>query len=130
MKEPLDKADGSVLVEAALAYWYTDFDLGPEIQRFLATTSEDIQIRRAAYLVEQFSQFTCATDWRVANAKVALEHLRGSLLEEVTFAPCSRRYDKLAASWGLDKGFGLKVQALLPYQTRHYEATQRTLRNT
>ena len=27
-------------------------------------------------------------------------------------------------SWGLSEGLGLKVQALMPFQTRHYEAEQ------
>ncbi|MBC3302512.1 hypothetical protein H0Z09_15395 [Pseudomonas sp. SWRI18] len=36
------------------------------------------------------------------------------------------RRDDLAVSWGLSEGLGLKAQALMPFQTRHYEAEQRT----
>ncbi|RMQ87304.1 hypothetical protein ALP97_00183 [Pseudomonas salomonii] len=35
------------------------------------------------------------------------------------------RRDELAVSWGLSEGLGLKAQALMPFQTRHYEAEQR-----
>lgn len=129
VRAPLEQADVGVLVEAALAYWYTDFDLEPEILSFLATAVDDIEIRRAGYFVEKLSQFSCATDWRAANAMSALEHLRRVLLADVVLVPPSKRYDLLALSWGLSKGLGLKVQALLPYQTRHFEATQRSIRD-
>jgi hypothetical protein len=35
------------------------------------------------------------------------------------------RRDELAVAWGLTESLGLKIQALMPYQTRHYEAEQR-----
>jgi len=41
-----------------------------------------------------------------------------------------RRRDELAVSWGLSEGLGLKAQALIPFQTRHYEAQQRAAAST
>jgi len=35
------------------------------------------------------------------------------------------RRDELAMSWGLSEGLGLKVQTLMPFQTRYYAAEQR-----
>jgi hypothetical protein len=122
-KLPLDQADDAALVSAAQAVWYSDGSLENALAGFLQTPHSEMEVRRAGYLLERFTQFTCATNARVSEAYRALGLIAGSKVANVK---CKGRVDQLALSWGLEQGLGLKVQALLPFQTRHYEASQRT----
>ncbi|WP_262138408.1 hypothetical protein [Pseudomonas sp. Marseille-Q5117] len=123
-KRPLDQADDAVLVRAARAFWYSNDNLETALNSFLRTRRSDVEVRRAGYLLERLTQFTCATDARVSEANRALDlvvaHKKSGIIAK-------GRVDRLALSWGLEKGLGLKVQALMPYQTRHFEASQRQM---
>lgn len=121
-KQPLDQADDLALVSAAQAVWYSHDNLEAELSSFLCKDHSDLEVRRVGYLLERLTQFTCATDARVREAN---EALRLVLPRKHADIDAKGRVDRLALSWGLEKGLGLKVQALLPFQTRHFEAKQR-----
>ncbi|QOQ75519.1 hypothetical protein IMF22_00095 [Pseudomonas poae] len=129
VKSPLNQADDAALVSAAKAVWYSDANLVGEVRAFLKAHSSEVELRRAGYLLERFTRFSCATDTRVMEALKALELFSASAAKQEVkpqgaVALRSRR-DELALSWGLSEGLGLKAQALMPFQTRHYEAEQR-----
>ncbi|KPN93031.1 hypothetical protein AL066_17010 [Pseudomonas nunensis] len=123
-KQPLDQADDAVLVRVARAFWYSTANLETALNSFLRKHRSDVEVRRAGYLFERLTQFTCATDSRVSEANRALNLVVFHKQNDVV---AKGRVDRLALSWGLEKGLGLKVQALMPYQTRHFEATQRQM---
>lgn len=127
VKSPLNQADDAALVSAAKAVWYSDTNLVGEVRAFMQEHSSEVELRRAGYLLERFTRFSCATDSRVKEALKALELFSASrqyVKSQGAVALRSRR-DELAMSWGLSEGLGLKVQTLMPFQTRHYEAEQR-----
>lgn len=123
-KQPLDQADDAVLVRAARAFWYSSDNLDSALDSFLRVRRSAVEVRRAGYLLERLTQFTCATEARVFEANRALKRVVAHKADHVTV---KGRADRLALSWGLDKGLGLKVQALMQFQTRHFEATQQQL---
>ncbi|MET3454580.1 hypothetical protein [Pseudomonas kilonensis] len=129
VKSPLNQADDAALVSAASAVWYSNSDLISTTQAFLSQSTDEIEVRRAGYLLERFTCFPCVTDSRVSEVFKALElFLRSAPKQEITpqaAVALRKRRDELALSWGLNEGLGLKVQTLLPFQTRHYEAEQR-----
>jgi hypothetical protein len=132
VKEPLNQADDTALVSAAKAVWYSEANLVGEVRAFLEEHSSEVELRRAGYLLERFTRFSCATDSRVMEALKALELFSASRQDvkpQGTVA-LRRRRDELAVSWGLSEGLGLKAQALIPFQTRHYEAQQRAAAST
>ena len=129
VKNPLNQADDDALVSAAKAVWHSDVNLVGEVRNLLDGHSSELEVRRAGYLLERFTRFSCVTDSRVLEALEALELFSASASKPYvkplgTVALRSRR-DELAVSWGLSEGLGLKAQALMPFQTRHYEAQQR-----
>lgn len=131
VKSPLNQADDSALVCAAKAVWYSDTSLVGEVKAFLEVHSSEVELRRAGYLLERFTRFSCATDSRVVEVLKVLELFQAAASKQEvkrqgTVALGSRR-DELAVSWGLSEGLGLKAQALMPFQTRHYEAEQRSV---
>ena len=121
-KQPLDQADEAALVRTARAVWYSTDSLEVALKTFLLQRHSDVELRRVAYLLERLTQFTCATDARVAEVNRALNLMMPCKQDNIV---ARGRADRLALSWGLEKGLGLKVQALMPYQTRHFEAAQR-----
>lgn len=131
VKSPLNQADDVALVSAAKAVWYSDSNLETEVSAFLRCHSDEVEVRRAGYLLERFTRFACVSDIRASEVLNALELLsRTTTVQGVTpnaSVPLRLRRDKLAVSWGLSEGLGLKVQTLMPYQTRHYEAEQHSI---
>ncbi|WP_434569688.1 hypothetical protein [Pseudomonas sp. Z3-8] len=129
VKSPLIHADDAALVSAATAVWYSNLDLTSTTQAFLGRHTEEIEIRRAGYLLERFTRFSCVTDARASDVFKALEVFWLSTPKQAVTSKSQvalrKRRDELALSWGLSEGLGLKIQTLLPYQTRHYEAQQR-----
>ncbi|NWC91550.1 MULTISPECIES: hypothetical protein [unclassified Pseudomonas] len=129
VRSPLNQADDVALVSAAKAVWYSDANLVSEARAFLKLHASEVEVRRAGYLLERFTRFSCVTDGRVSEAFKALELFTRSTpkLEPKPLAAVAlrSRRDELAVSWGLSEGLGLKAQALMPFQTRHYEAEQR-----
>ncbi|MHC8322182.1 hypothetical protein ACYZT4_16040 [Pseudomonas sp. GB2N2] len=129
VRSPLNQADNAALVSAAKAVWYSDSNLESEVTVFLNCHTDAVEVRRAGYLLERFTRFACVSDMRVSETLNVLELFAHSTShqeatpQEVT--PLRQRRDELAASWGLSEGLGLKAQALMPFQTRHYEAEQR-----
>jgi len=128
---PLNQADDDALVSLAHEVWYEHSSLDSELRLFLSHEPEEVAVRRAAYLMEKLTRFPCATDERVSETLQALSLLaqRFPRLEEVD-TPVGTRLshlrDELAIAWGLTEGLGIKVQTLLPYQTRHYAASRNT----
>ncbi|AWM94168.1 hypothetical protein DJ564_26995 [Pseudomonas sp. 31-12] len=131
VKSPLNQADDAALVSAAKAVWYSSSNLANEVSAFLSGHSDEVEVRRAGYLLERFTRFSCVSDSRVLETFNALELFAYSTIKQdlkpETAAPLRRRRDELAASWGLSEGLGLKAQTLMPFQTRHYEAEQRAV---
>lgn len=131
VKSPLDQADDAALVNAAKALWYSSANLGNEVAAFLSCHSEELELRRAGYLLERLTRFACVSDSRVCETLNVIELFAcATSTQEVTRrlgVPLHQRRDELAISWGLAEGLGLKAQALMPYQTRHYAAEQRLI---
>ncbi|WP_448632197.1 MULTISPECIES: hypothetical protein [Pseudomonas fluorescens group] len=129
VKNPLDHADDAALVSMAKAVWYSSADLISAAQAFLSQHTDEVEQRRAGYLLERLTRFSCVTDSRALEVFNALElFLRSTPKQAITSQTAvalRKRRDELALSWGLKEGLGLKVQTLLPFQTRHYEAEQR-----
>jgi hypothetical protein len=129
VKSPLDLADDVALVSTAKAVWYSNLDLISVTQAFLSQHTDELELRRAGYLLERLTRFSCVTDSRALEVFKALElFLRSTPKQAITSQTAvalRKRRDELALSWGLNEGLGLKVQTLLPFQTRHYEAEQR-----
>lgn len=129
VKSPLSQADDGALVSAAKAVWYSDANLVGEVKSFLAAHSSELELRRAGYLLERFTRFSCVTDSRALEALRAIELFSATAskrdVKPLGVVALRSRRDELAVSWGLSEGLGLKVQALMPFQTRHYEAEQR-----
>lgn len=121
---PLSQADDSTLVHVAQAVWYSDVDLVGAARVFLSRHPDELQVRRVGYLLEKLTRFSCASVHRVMDTRHALELFPHAMPIALPPSAVRKRRDELAASWGLDEGLGLKAQALLPYQTRHYEARQ------
>jgi hypothetical protein len=131
VKTPLNQADDAALISAAKAVWYSNSNLDSEVAAFLSCHSDELEVRRAGYLLERFTRFACVSDIRVSETLNALELFvystsRQQVAPSVA-APLRLRRDALAVSWGLSEGLGLKAQILMPYQTRHYEAEQRSM---
>lgn len=131
VKRPLNQADDVALVSAAKAVWYSNSDLEGELVAFLSCHTDEVEVRRAGYLLERFTRFTCVSDLRASETLNALELVAhwtcGQPVTPRTVTPLRRRRDELAVSWGLSEGLGLKAQILMPFQTRHYEAEQRAM---
>ncbi|WP_347904315.1 hypothetical protein [Pseudomonas purpurea] len=129
VKNPLNQADDAALVSAAKAVWYSNSNLVSEAKAFLSCHTNEVEVRRAGYLLERFTRFSCVSDNRVSETFNALELFSRSTLKQDVKPQAAvslrRRRDELAASWGLSEGLGLKAQTLMPFQTRHYEAEQR-----
>ncbi|MBD9459536.1 hypothetical protein IB241_17780 [Pseudomonas sp. PDM05] len=129
VKCPLNQADDDALVSAAKAVWYSDANLVGEVKNFLDAHSCELELRRAGYLLERFTRFSCVTDSRVLEAMRAIELFSATASKQdvkpLGVVALRSRRDELAVSWGLSEGLGLKVQALMPFQTRHYEAEHR-----
>ncbi|AIN61999.1 hypothetical protein EON09_00025 [Pseudomonas soli] len=123
-RSPLNEADDSTLVHVAQAVWYSDVDLVSAARAFLRCHPDELQVRRVGYLLEKLTRFSCASVHRVMDTRHALELFPHAMPIAQSPTAVRKRRDELAASWGLDEGLGLKAQALLPYQTRHYEARQ------
>ena len=52
VKSPLNQADDAALVSAASAVWYSNSDLISTTQAFLSQSTDEIEVRRAGYLLE------------------------------------------------------------------------------
>lgn len=129
VKSPLNQADDAALVSAAKAVWYSNSNLESEVTAFLNCHTDEVEVRRAGYLLERFTRFACVSDTRVSETLNALELFAYTTssreVAPQAVAPLRLRRDELAVSWGLSEGLGLKAQTLMPFQTRHYEAEQR-----
>lgn len=129
VKNPLNQADDAALVNAAKAVWYSSSNLESEVTAFLNGHTDEVELRRAGYLLERFTRFACVSDRRDSETLNALQLFAHSTCRQavtpLAIAPLRRRRDELAISWGLSEGLGLKAQTLMPFQTRHYEAEQR-----
>lgn len=129
VKSPLNQADDAALVSVAKAVWYSNSNLESEVSAFLRQHTNEVEVRRAGYLLERLTRFACVSDSRVSEAFSALELFsRSTPKQEVKpqiAVSLRTRRDELAVIWGLSEGLGLKAQTLMPFQTRHYEAEQR-----
>ncbi|WP_033063890.1 hypothetical protein [Pseudomonas sp. GM18] len=129
VKRPLNQADDAALVSAAKAVWYSKLNLESEVSAFLSRHSDEVELRRAGYLLERLTRFSCVSDSRVSETFNALEFfVYSTSRQEIklqTAVPLRRCCDELAAAWRLSEGLGLKAQVLMHFQTRHYEAEQR-----
>ena len=127
VQTPLSQVEDELLIRLALDFWYTSIDLEAEIRLFLASQPNIENIYRAGYLIQRLTRFTCVTDGRVSEALDALRLLKKPQIfdNKPVGDRGNGRVDVLAREWGLSEGLGLKVQSILPYQTRHFEATQR-----
>jgi len=113
VKKPLNQADDAALVSAAKAVWYCSLNLENEVTAFLKCHTDEVEVRRAGYLLERFTRFACVSDSRVSETLNALELFAYSASKQgeapQAVVPLRRRRDELAVSWGLNEGLGLKA---------------------
>ena len=126
---PLNQADDDLLVSLAHEVWYEHSSVESELCHYLASGPEEVEARRVGYLLEKLTRFVCLTDDRAVETLHAVSLLAQRFPRQHELeAPAGTRLrelrDELAVSWGLTEGLGLKVQTLLPYQTRHYAASR------
>jgi len=72
VKSPLNQADDAALVSAAKAVWYSNSNLESEVTAFLNCHTDEVEVRRAGYLLERFTRFACVSDIRVSETLNAL----------------------------------------------------------
>ena len=129
-RSPLNQADDDTLISAAHEVWYEHFSLDVELRFFLTRSPDEVAVRRAGYLLEKLTRFTCLSDDRASETlqllSVLLKNYRHEESSEVPGTRLSERRDELAVAWGLTEGLGIKAQTLLPYHTRHYAAIRHT----
>jgi hypothetical protein len=114
VRGPLSKAAPEALIEVALFVWY-DPDPLPPLKRALEAL-EGIQQQRARFALDVIRRYPCIDLERqralrdLIDLKVSFEG--GSMVD-------------LLIAWGLDEAETPNTKAILPYQTRHYAATQK-----
>lgn len=122
VNENLTNAPREAIKELALAIWYEKFI--PDIS--VICDSQNIQ--RAAYLLERLMAFNCVETVVREKLKETIHTLEMRAKEQIEVLPLSYVLnsnqilgDPLAKRWGLQESLKLQIQALLPYQTRHYK---------
>lgn len=122
---PLNEANDAALADLARLFWYSNLNIKAELKQFLANLDHsDMEIRRVGYLLERFCRFTCVSNERVIETFVALAPLMSKFRNETINTTAKGRTDSLANYWGLKEGLGLKVQIILPFQSRSYQFEQ------
>lgn len=113
-RAPLGQAAPEALIEVALLVWY-DSDPLPSLKRALDAL-EGIQQHRARFVLDVIRRYPCIDPERqralrdLVDLKVNFEG--GSMVD-------------LLNAWGLDETETPNTKAILPFQTRHYAATQK-----
>lgn len=114
VRAPLSQAAPETLIEVALFVWYAPAPL-PALKRALEAL-EGVQQRRARFALDVIRRYPCIDSERrqslrdLVDLKVSFEG--GSMVD-------------LLNAWGLDETETPNTKAILPYQTRHYAATQK-----
>ncbi|PPS31017.1 hypothetical protein BVY10_10355 [Pseudomonas amygdali pv. morsprunorum] len=117
----LREADELALVDAATICWYSKASVEREVSELLRQNLSELELRRLGYLIERFTRFSCMTGSRAKECCDVLMHVLPVVRGPICTTQVKHRIDELAISWGLVEGLGLKVQVLLPYQTRHFD---------
>lgn len=118
---PLSEADDLALIRAATICWYSEVSIEREVRDLLLHERSDLELRRLGYLLERFTRFPCMSNARALECCDVLRKVLPVVREAIGTRQDGRRLDELAISWGLLDGLGLKVQVVLPYQTRHVD---------
>ncbi|MNR54913.1 hypothetical protein D3C85_1751900 [compost metagenome] len=69
-------------MSAAKAVWYSNSNLESEVTAFLSRHSDEVEVRRAGYLLERITRFACVSDLRVSDRKTALRKMGGFFISK------------------------------------------------
>ena len=112
-RQGLAGADKHLVVEVAKAVWYSANV--PNLGNMPAQLRAD-----AGYIVDRLARFNVLPKWRKLQLLAALEPYK-RLSPPSTGSSCR---DPLAIAWGASADLTVFMPDLLPYQTRHFAATQ------
>ena len=109
------------LVQLAVGIWYENFV--PDIQPL----ETPVSIARAGFILERLLAFQCVSSHVRYRIRPIINTLAKRLSSDFVILPIStvinnreNRGDPLAHRWGLCTSIARHIQAILPYQTRHY----------
>lgn len=129
---PFREQGSQKLVDVAVAVWYGDIVL---LQGFSKVAKDpnvdDLSKKKALYILDTLRRYPCVSAARKKAAKqiisenTVLKGRSGDPFAEVRVKEFL--LDRLAFEWGLSEDVSALMQDVLPYQTRHYAATQNTI---
>ncbi|WP_127346650.1 hypothetical protein [Pseudidiomarina mangrovi] len=111
VKQPNSNLSKNRLEQVALAVWYGDFV--PNVNRYKGR-----QAAQAGFVLDKLSRFNCLT----AEQKLRVREPLHSLKTEAAGFSSVQTKDSLAKMWGADYSLADAFTALLPLQTRHFQA--------
>lgn len=111
VKQPNSNLSKNQLEQVALAVWYGDFV--PNVNRYKGR-----QAAQAGFVLDKLSRFNCMTGEQKQRVRELLQDLK----TEVTSLSSVQTQDRLAKMWGVDYPLADAFTALLPLQTRHFQA--------
>lgn len=127
---PPGKVPPADLCNLARALWYGADVSVSGINQSINQVLGDLQCQRQAlYLLDVLSRFSCMGEERAATLR-GIVASGASLKPRCPCANAARRVaryelDPKAHAWGLEEDICRQMQYVLPFQTRHYAASQR-----
>ena len=131
VSSPFREQGSQKLVNVAVAVWYGEIVL---LQGFSKVAKDpnidDLSKKKALYIFDTLRRYPCVSAKRKQVAKqmisesTVLKGRSGDPLAEMRVK--NFLLDRLAFEWGLSEDVSALMKDVLPYQTRHYAATQST----
>ncbi|MEM8718370.1 MAG: hypothetical protein AAGE84_03545 [Cyanobacteria bacterium P01_G01_bin.39] len=113
VSSPLDTLSAEDLKPIALAVWHEDY--APNLNDM-----ELHELQRAGYVVDRLMRFNCVSNDRKRELMGLVKDVKETLPQESLKILVSQNVEPLARKWNLSEDISRAIQALLPYQTRHY----------
>lgn len=115
VSSPLATLSAEDLKPIALAVWHEEYVPNLNFQDL-----ELHELQRAGYVVDRLMRFNCVSNDRKRELMELVKDVKNNLPQEFTHASTSQNVEPLAKKWNLGEDISHAIQALLPYQTRHY----------
>ncbi len=113
VSSPLATLSAEDLKPIALAVWHEDY--APNLNNM-----ELHELQKAGYVVDRLMRFNCVSNERKRELMGLVKNVKQALPEESLCVSSSQDVEPLARKWNLSEDISRAIQALLPYQTRHY----------
>ncbi|MCL8307621.1 hypothetical protein [Pseudomonas putida] len=132
VSDPFRDQDSQKLIETAVVVWYGDIALLQGFSEIARNPSiDDASKKKALYILDTLRRYPCVSAERKQVAKeiilknIVLKSRSGDSLAEERVK--TFMLDRLAFEWGLSEDVSALMKDVLPYQTRHYAATQNAI---